>query len=799
MLFSYMKSAVRNLMKTRMFSILNILGLSIGICAFLSILHYTKFETSYDRFYPLYQDIYRVCFERSNFEGEITRFASCPPPLGPFIKKNFRTAEFVTRLFSYRTVASSGQYTFFENNSFFVEHDFFEIFKLKFISGGPWSTDETGKFVVITRSTAIKYFGGINAIGKTLTLAGKKKSRVIGVIEDIPANSHLKFQILISYNQLNDLVPLNEGWHHTGFYTYIRFKPDTNISLFEKKLNRLINQQIEIINLLPEISYRMRLQAVKDIHLSSHLFQEHETNGDKKTVQYLFLIGFFVIVMSWMNYISLSTSLVGVRAKEITLRKVIGASRSQLISQFLIETAIINFIAIILALILMEIVSPLFRNISGIPPGFSPLKQIWFWITLPLLFFSGIIFAGIFPAAILSSAKPIFFSKRTKLIPRKLHFRKILVILQFIIALVLTSETVTIFKQLQFLKSQSTGFDINRLMVIKTPHIRYVNQKQKYESFNKSLSNIKEIKNSCYATEIPGRQILWDNAGIFRYDSPPDFTVYMIIGVDSNYLNVFDLKLINGRNFSPQLEQESNSLILNETASKRMGFNPPSTAVGQPIQYWNQKHTVIGVVEDYYQQSRKTSIKPHILRPFSEDRLKGFFIIKWNTTDIASVIKRIKSLYISFFPEAPFEFFPLGDYYNEQYIPDELFGKTFCFFSVISIIIMILGVYGLAAFLVEQRTKEIGIRKILGASIIRIYYLSFKELGSLLIISFFVSIPISYVFNSIWLKEYANRIQITSELFLIPLFVVFIPVFMAIIWNITRTVLANPINALRYE
>ncbi len=799
MFFSYMKSAVRNLIKIRMFSILNILGLSIGICAFLSILHYTKFETSYDRFYPLYQDLYRVYFERSDFEGEVTRFASCPPPLGPFIKKNFHTVEFVTRLFSFKTVASSGKYTFFENNPFFVERDFFEIFKLKFISGTPWVDDESGAFVVITRSTAMKYFGTTNAIGKTLLLGGKNKTQVIGVIEDIPANSHLKFQILVSYNQMNVLVPPNEGWHHTGFYTYIRFKPGTNVFLFEKKLNRLINQQTEIINLLPEIIYRMRLQAVKDIHLSSHLFQELETNGDNKTVEYLFIIGLFIIVMSWANYISLSTSLVGVRAKEITLRKVIGASKSQLISQFLIETAIINFIAIILALILMEVISPLFRSISGIPQGFSPLKQIWFWVTLPLLFISGIIFAGIFPASILSSIKPTSFSKRTKLIPKKLHFRKMLVIFQFFIALVLSAETVTIFKQLQFLKSQSTGFDMNHLLVIKTPHIRYINQKQKYESFNKSLRNIREIKNSCYATEIPGRQILWDNAGIFRFDAPPDFTVYMIVGVDSNYLNVFDLKLINGRNFSPQLEQDSNLLILNKTAAKRMGFNPPGSAVGKPVQYWNQKYTVIGVVEDYYQQSRKTSIKPHILRPFSEDRLKGYFIIKWNPKDSTTVLEKIKSLYTAFFPEAPFEYFSLGDYYNEQYIPDELFGKTFCFFSVISIIIIVLGVYGLTAFLVEQRTKEIGIRKILGASIIRIYYLSFKELGSLLIISFFVSIPVSYIFITKWLREYANRIPVTIELFLIPLLLVFIPVFLAIIWNITRSVFANPIYALRYE
>jgi putative ABC transport system permease protein len=802
MLKNYLKIASRNLIKTRQYTVINILGLSIGMAACLLILHYVFFEKSYDKIFATSERIYRLRYERTSETGETVHFSSCCPPLGLRIRKLLPEVEKVGRIWRYTASVSNKEKKFIEERMFFAEPEFFEVFNYEFIAGNPVVDLREPGHAFISESTAKKYFGDENPIGNSISVDKKTEYKVSGIFKDIPQNSHLKFDIILSWANLLAIYgpDVEESWGDTGAYTYLLFKKGANIAGFETKLAELVNNEIGELIKEYKTKFEFPIQKVTDIHLTSHYQQEYEVNGDKDTVNFLYIIAIFIIVIAWVNYINLSTARSLTRAREVGLRKVVGASRIRLISQFLVEIVIINLFAVVLAWLLVELLMPIFADMTSIPTSYSIWKFGWFWIAISVMFFAGILLSGLYPIIILSSYRPIEVLKgKLGNKSKGVNLRKILVVFQFTMALLLLTFTFAVFKQITFMKNQNLGFSTKQIMAIRIPRVRNAPFKSQMNSFREELVKNPEIEKFCVLTETPGKQIYWDAGGIHPVGNGIDKN-YQIVGIDYDFVDVFQTKIIEGRNFSKDFPSDTASLILNETAVRWMDFPDSKSAVGKQVSYWGQIFIIVGVMKDYHQQSPKAAFEPHIYRLMPYGRgVRGYFAIKLSTSNASKNIKMIQQKYTNFFPDNPFEFYFLDDYFNKQYKSDEIVGKVFGTFSFLAILVTAMGILGLFSFMVIQRTKEISIRNVLGAGTSRILYLFAMDFIRLIMISFIIAIPLSYFGVVRWLESFSLKMEVGVSIFILPLLIVLIVAGLTIISQVLKAARANPIDNLRYE
>jgi putative ABC transport system permease protein len=804
MFVNYLKTAIRNLVKTKLYSLVNILGLAIGVAACLLILHYVSYEKSYDKFHEAGDRIYRLRYERSDSSGAAVRFASCTPPAAGFIRERYPEVEKIARIQNYQAVVSFGDRKFTEERMYFAEPDFLDILKFKFIKGDPLNGIREANNAFISQSTARKYFGDQDPMGKTFSVDKKVDYQVAGIFVDIPPNSHLKFDILLSYQNIylrfgKDVL---ESWGHTTFFTYLRLKPGTDPQAFENKLVDLVESEAGDLERQYQVVIRLKMQPLYDIHLTSHYMQEYETNGDRDAVNFLFIIALFIILIAWVNYINLSTARSLTRAREVGLRKVVGASRRHLMQQFFSEIILINLAAVFIALVLVQSILPFFTKITGTPAEYTIWQAGWFWTALLIIFLVGVFLSGLYPVAVLTSFKPtVVLRGKLGNSARGINLRKILVIFQFVIALVMIAGTLTVYWQLDYMKNQDLGFDMDQVLVIKAPRIRDAAFKEKFATFKEELLRQSTIKGFCFVTEVPGRQIFWDNGGIVKYgEDVSKGKNYQIVGIDYDFVNLFDLKFAAGRNFSKEFPADKDALILNETGIKWMGFTDPDSAVGQKVDYWEHIYTIIGVLKDFHQQSLKAAFEPHIFRllPYGRD-IRGHFAVKITPHNVRETIRLVQHQYEQFFPQNPFEYIFLDEYYNQQYKEDELFEKVFGIFSFLAIFVTCLGIFGLSSFMAIQRTKEIGIRKVLGAGVSRILFLLTKDFLGLLLVSFVISLPLAILGIMEWLKGFSYRMNLHVWLFVLPLLMVSVVMLVTIGSHIVRAALANPVDSIRYE
>jgi len=710
--------------------------------------------------------------------------------------------EKVGRIWRYIASVSYQENKFIEERMFFAEPEFFEVFNYKFISGKPLTALKEPGHAFISQSTAKKYFGNENPVGKSFSVDKKTEYQVSGVFEDIPHNAHLKFDIILSWaNLINIYGPdIEESWGDTGAYTYLLFKEGTNIKSFEERLKELVNKEIGDIMKEYKLKFDFPIQKATDIHLTSHYQQEIEVNGDKDTVSFLYMIAILIIVIAWANYINLSTARSLTRAKEVGLRKVVGATRIRIIWQFFVEIIIINLISVALSWLLTELFMSILSNLTGIPADYSIWKFTWFWVALSAMFIIGVLISGIYPVIALSSYRPISVLKgKIGNSPKGINLRKVLVVFQFTMALILLTFTFAVFRQIKFMKNQDLGFTTKQILAVRAPRVREKTFKSQISSFRQEVLKNPKIEKFCILTETPGKQIYWDAGGIHAVGSNVDKN-YQIVGVDYDFVNLFQTKIIEGRNFSKEFPSDTMGLILNETAVKWMDFPNASSAVGKQVSYWGEIFTVVGVMKDYHQQSPKVVFEPHIyrLQPYGRG-VRGFFAFKLNTSDIQNSVKRIQEEYNNFFPGNPFEFYFLDDYYNKQYKSDELIGKVFGSFSFLAILVTAMGILGLFSFMVIQRTKEISVRSVLGASTSKILYLFGKDFLWLIIISFIIAIPICIYGINEWLKSFAVRMDLTLWIFILPLIIVLFITSFTIGSQVIKAIKVNPSENLKYE
>jgi putative ABC transport system permease protein len=802
MIKNFLLTTLRNLKKNKLFTLINILGLTIGMASCLLILHFVNYEKSYDRFHENSDRIYRLRYERSDQDGQAVRFASCCPPAGLRIRKLYPEIEKVARLFRYRASVAHGRSSFFEERMYFAEAEFLQIFRYEFIAGDPASGIQEPNRAFISFSTAKKYFAEKNPVGQSISVDQKVDYMVAGIFKDIPSNSHLKFDILLSYPNLLDLYgkDMEDSWGDSGWFTYLLLKPNADPLAFEKKLPALVDAEFGKVLRAYKLTCDLKLQPLLDIHLNSNFQQEVEVNGDRDSVHFLQLIALFILAIAWANYTNLSTARSLTRAKEVGIRKVAGASRGQLMAQFFLDTIVINLLSLALALMAVQALLPLFRQITGTPAEYSIWEQPWLWFTVPSMFLAGVVLSGSYPVLVLSSFRPASVLKgKLGNAARGMNLRKLLVVFQFVMAMGLLICTFTVFRQLSFMKSRDLGFSMEQKLVIRAPRVRSSSFGSKLQAFKQQLLTSSRISAFCVGTDVPGRQGWWDAGGIRRVGTD-DNKNYQIVGIDYDYAKVFDLKFVAGRNFAKEFPSDANALILNETAVKWLGFQSPAAAIGQRVIYWDNILDVVGVLADYRQQSVKQAFEPHLFRFLPEGRdVRGLFVLELDTKEPGPTVEMIRQLFTEFFPDNPFEYFSLDDYYEQQYKADELFGKVFALFSLLAIIVTGLGILGLSSFMALQRTKEIGIRKVLGASAARIFFLLGQDFLRLIVVSFAIALPLSFLFITNWLRSFAARTDLSPGLFLFPLAIVSLVTILTIGAHIVKAAIANPVDSLRFE
>jgi putative ABC transport system permease protein len=676
------------------------------------------------------------------------------------------------------------------------------MFGYKTLAGATTGALRDLNTTVLTETAARKYFGNENPIGKTIFLDKTNPFKVTAVVADPPPNTHLKFDILIPWaNLVHDQGPnVNTVWFWDGFFNYIRVRPGTDPAILEKKIAGMVQSKWGAEMQKTHDGMVIHLQPLSDIHLYSHYMAEAEVNGDGNGVNFLLIIAVFIIVIAWINYINLATARAVERAREVGVRKVLGSLRRQLIGQFLFESLLINGFAVVLAFLIILSCLPLFNFITGHELNFSLLKDTGFWLMLGGLFLTGTLLSGGYPAFVLSSFRPVAVLKgRLAKTGHGVLLRQSLVVVQFIASVILMVGTFAVYRQLDFMQHQDLGVKIDQTLVLIGPAVLDSTYDKKVAAFKNETLRIPGVQQMTLSTEVPGAKVGWNAGGIRLVNSDPTTgNQYRVIGVDQDFLNVYGLRLLSGRNFSPGLS-DSSSVLFNEAAVKELGFRKPEEVINQRIEFWGKQYTIVGVVSNHHQESLRQDYDAHVFRFFPDANSYYSLKLATSSNNWPELVATVQKQYRNFFPGNPFEYFFLDQHFAEQYKADRQFGRTFGLFAGLAIFVSCMGLLGLAAFVTTQRTKEIGIRKIVGASLSRILLLLTRDFLKPLIIAFVLAIPLTWWLLHQWLENFAFRMHIDPWIFILPILLVLAIALLAVSSQTLRAASANPANSLRSE
>jgi putative ABC transport system permease protein len=803
MIRNFIVTAWRNLAKHKVFSFINVFGLAIGIASCLLILQYVRFERSYDNFQENGARIFRLQQNRYN-EGKLTtQWAAGSAGVGRAVKEDVPEVEAYAKLVKTGGVISYGDKKLREEKMYYANDAFLPMFSYRVLQGKREGALADPNTAVMTESAARKYFGTENPVGKVFSRNKEVDYMITAVVADLPQNTHLKFDILLSFQTyINRTSPEAETtFDWDGFYTYLLLAPGADPVKTEAKIAQAVEKRVAAEYKERNEAVVYKLQPLKDIHLYSNYMMEAEVNGDGKAVNFLFIISVFIMVIAWINYVNLSTARSLDRAKEVGVRKVMGSHRIQLIRQFLFESFLINLLAVVLAFLLVILVLPLFNSITGKNVSFSLLTDSGFWLALTVIFFAGTILSGLYPAFVLSSFRPIEVLKGK--LSRSTHgawLRQSLVIIQFAASVALMVGTYSIYKQLSYMKNQDLGVNIDHTLVVRGPNVSDSTYKEKLTAFKTELLRQPGITRIAASSDVPGHKIGWNAGGIrLKGQDANQSKQYRIFGIDDDFVDTYGLRVIKGRNFSKQFGADSSAVLFNEAAVNQLGFANAADALDKQIEFWGATYTIVGVVSNHHQESLKEGYDTYIYRfdPSSDN----YFSFKLQPGSLAqnAVVKTIEKEWTKFFPGNPYEYFFLDDHFGAQYKADEQFGKTFALFAILAIIVACLGLYGLASFVTTQRTKEIGIRKISGASIASILVLLTKDFLKPILLSFAIAVPVTYYLLQQWLQNYAFKTSITAWIFILPALLILVVAIATISIQTIKTASANPVKNLRTE
>jgi putative ABC transport system permease protein len=817
-------TAFRSLKKDKFFSFLNVIGLALGMGVFLLIGLYIQFEKSYEAFIPGHENIYRLSLT-TYINNELTlSSAENYPAAGPAIKEELPEVEDFARLYNlgYKNnviityeEATPDPVALRQRRFLYADSSFLPMMGHTMTAGDPKTALAQPFTAVLSETYARHYFGNADPVGKLLRMqdddGNNELVTVTGVFKDLPTNTHLKFDILFSYKTLfgryngsdraRDRYDL--AWWRKDMYTFIKVRPGTDPKILEQKFPSIVEKYN------PEAKKRnqrdvLSLQPLKDIHLTSNLSDEVETNGDNRIVRFLSMIAIFVMIIAWINYVNLSTAKALERSKEVGVRKVMGAFKGQLIRQFLVEAAMVNLLSVALAILITALVIPFFNSLSGLQLKIADLTQPWFILLTFILWLVGTLLSGSYPALVLSSFKPVVVLKgKLKNSASGIVLRKSLVVLQFMASVALIAGTLIVFRQLDYMMSQDLGMNIDQVLVVERPSV-ISREENVFNSaidvFRNELKKSPSVEGVSTSVTIPGKQREYKSMAK-KYTAADDEAVTLRINsMDYEFMDVFKMNLVAGRVFSQDyITDPDTAVIASESACRLLGFNKPEDAIGQPVTFtgWKWSPIIVGVVNDYHQVSLKKSLDPMIFTctPYEGE----YYSIRIKTNDLSGIISHVRQSWEKAFPGNPFEYFFLDDFFNRQYENERKFGKLFTTFAGFAMVIGCLGLFGLSAYTATQRTKEIGIRKALGSSGQGIFVLLSKEYVKLVLLSIVLAVPLVWFFMSSWMKSFPYRTSISPLIFVIAGCTVLFVSFLTVSFQTIKAARTNPIDSLRYE
>jgi len=813
MLSNYLTITLRNIAKHKVYSGLNILGLALGIAASLFILQYVSYERSYDTFHERHEDLYRVRYKVYRGNELNIDCAAAVPRVGPFMKETMPEVKAFARAFPIAGIISHKNQPFREERIHFADPAFLQIFTYPLIAGDAETALTQPNTLVITESIAKKFFGFEDPVGKMLRFDGDNNVslpalEITAVVEDVPHNSHFKFDYLISYETLNNFTQNEDGnspsetsWGWYDFNTYVLLEPGTDKAEFDARFDKELyadrGKDFE------ENNFRLAfpLQPITDIHLYSNLLQESEPEeqGDGQAVFFLIIIAFFILLIAWINYINLSTSRSIERAKEVGVRKTLGAYKQQLISQFLTESFVLNFLALALGLVIVALGIRYFNQLTDSQLSLAFLQDSQFWIVSITIFLTGALLAGLYPAFILSAFNPARVIKgkpSSKAFGNQL--RRGLVVFQFAASIALIAGTIVVYQQLAHMQDADLGFDMTETLVLKGPDVLQVDSLHKsiVKTFKAELRAQPDISEVSASSNIPGEEIFWTN-GIKRTEAGDETgRVIYIAGVDYDFFPTYDIAVIAGRNYRQGNTTDGDALILNKAAVGFLGFDSPEAAVGKKVTFWGKEREILGIVADYNQMSVKAPVAP-IAFPLVNG--STFFTVKLKTSSSPQTLAQIRSQYEGLFPGNPVEYFFLDEFYNRQYNNEHKFSRVFTLFAGFAIFVACLGLFGLSSYSALKRSKEIGIRKVLGANEKSIVLMLSREFILLVIIANVIAWPIMYRIMNHWLENFATRITIGFPVFLVSGLLVVLIAILTVSYKTIRVARTNPVHVLKDE
>lgn len=797
MIKNYLKIALRSIKKYKAYSFINILGLAIGISCCLLILLFVQDELSYDRYHEKADSIYRLVDSLDVDHPRSRHYALSSAPFAPALKNEFPEVEDAVRLFSGRSrMMAYQEKKYYEYGLFFADSSLFGIFTFPLKKGNPDTALDAPHTIVISESTALKYFGREEPMNKTLKI-DDQDYLVTGVMEDMPRNSHFHADMFGSMKTLEQIPGVQEryfqSWARHEFYTYLLLREGSSAEDLEAKLPGFIDKHAAAqIKTILGSTLSSHLQPLKSIHLRSNLQHEISPTGDIKYVYIFSVIAVFILLIACVNFMNLATARSASRSKEVGMRKVVGATRSQLIKQFLGESLLFTLFAMFLALIFVKAALPYFNALTGKDLDVRYLDNfVLLGSILFILIFVGII-SGSYPSFFISRYQPANVLKGSSSVgPGKSLMRKGLVILQFSISIVLISATVIVMDQLDFLRNRKLGFDKEHVVIVP---IRTNAVRENAEGIKADLKQYPDILSATISIGVPGGIIAGDAIQLITEEGKRTITVKMIY-TDHDYIKTMGMEIVEGRDFSREMSTDATeAFIINQAAVRQLQLKNP---LETQFEWDDKKGTVIGVVKDFQFESLKDEITPLVIHIFTAST--RVFAFRIRPDNVPATLAFIENRWQQLDPAHPFTYTFLDESFDRLYRSEEKLGKIFSVFSTLAIFIAALGLFGLALFMAGQRTKEIGIRKILGASQARIFVLLSKEFAILVLLANILAWPTAYIFMQQWLQNFAYRVNIQPWIFVLSATIAFVIALLTISYQTLKVAMADPVESLRYE
>ena len=796
MIKNYFKTAWRNMWKNKTFTTLNLGGLTISLAACLVISLWVKNELQYDRSGANADAVFRVALTLQSKNQPDKHFAVTAAPLADVLIKDFPEIEKVARITQSNMLIGYRNENFYTDQFFYADSTFFEVFGYKLVKGDANTVLTKPNSAVITESIAKRYFGHEDPMGKTITCNDTTLLIVTGIAKDLLSTNHFQFDIIGSMQLLG--VNNLGGWWNDNYYTYVLLKDPASAPV----LNEKIRDIMDVYNGKQNKALGFRglhfLQPIKDIHLHSDLRSELKPNGNISSLRIFIGIAVFLLLVACINYINLTTATSFKRTKEIGMRKVTGATFSQLVSQFLSESILISLMAMLLSIGLAQICLPLFNKMAGTQ------LVLWEHLTWPLsLLLMGLaillgIISGLYPAFYLSQVRPIkVFKNITEKTGGLFSLRKALVVFQFALSIILIIATIVALQQLQYMQSQNLGFEKEQVLAIP---LRDQSETNSQNLLKSEFVKIQGISAASASSSTPGRRL--NNIVVLPEGVQQDQLQTMnTLIVDYDFIHTYKLKVVAGRGFSKDFGNDSSVFILNETAVRELGWGNPENAIGKKFDWGLGKQGVIaGVVKDFHFKALNEKIIPlvmHILPVTSG--WYGFISVRVNTQDMQQAIQSLKGSWSKLMPGHPFDYYFVDEDYNKQYQTEQRLSSLSLIFSVLVILISCLGLFGLVMVAVSQRIKEIGVRKVLGASITGIASLLSKDFLKLVGIAILIASPIAWWLMSMWLKDFPYRINIGWWVFFAAGVLALLIALITVSLQTIKAAIANPVKSLRTE